>query len=548
MAAPSGFGTSFAANRCPNLASSSVLLPSRFRFFPKLSKTETIASKTGLRFPPKYDGTSNALVRENKTDSKEIKFSSLELLKTSSANRYTKDRSSIVVIGLNVHTAPVEMREKLSIPEAQWPRAISELCALNHIDEAAVLSTCNRMEIYIVALSQHRGVKEVTDWMSKVSGVPVSELCQHRFLLYDKDATRHLFEVSTGLDSVVLGEGQILAQVKHVVKAVQGVPGFGRKISGLFKHAITLGKRVRTETNISMGSVSVSSAAVDLALMKLPESLYANTPESLYANTRVLVVGAGKMGKLVIKHLVAKGCTKMVVVNRTEDKVAAICKEIKDAEIVNKPLSEMLACAAEADVVFTSTTSETPLFSKEQVQKFPPVTYQIGGQRLFIDISVPRNVESCVSDVEGACVYNVDDLKDVVAANKEDRFQKAMEAQGIILEEVKQFEAWKDSLETVPTIKKLRAYAERIRASEVDKCLSKMGDDVTNKRKEAVHDLSASIVNKILHGPMQHLRCDDTRSLSEMLENMHALNRIFGLDPEISLLEEKIRAKFEQAQ
>ncbi|GFY87078.1 glutamyl-tRNA reductase family protein [Actinidia rufa] len=409
------------------------------------------------------------------------------------------------------------MREKLSIPEAQWPRAISELCALNHIDEAAVLSTCNRMEIYVVALSQHRGVKEITDWMSKASGVPVSELCQHRFLLYDKDATRHLFEVSTGLDSIVLGEGQILAQVKHVVKAGQGVPDFGRKISGLFKHAITVGKQVRTETNITKGSVSVSSAAVDLALMKLPESLY--------ANTRVLVVGAGKMGKLVIKHFVAKGCTEMVVVNRTEDKVAAI-----------------------SDVVFTSTTSATPLFSKEQVQKFPPVTYQIGGQRLFIDISVPRNVESCVSDVEGACVYNVDDLKDVVAANKEDRLRKAMEAQGIILEEVKLFEAWKDSLETVPTIKKLRAYVERIRASEVDKCLSKMGDDVTNKRKEAVHDLSASIVNKLLHGPMQHLRCDDTRSLSEMLENMHALNRIFGLDTEISLLEEKIRAKIEQAQ
>ncbi|KAK9287423.1 hypothetical protein L1049_015844 [Liquidambar formosana] len=194
------------------------------------------------------------------------------------------------------------MREKLAIPEAQWPQAIGELCALNHIEEAAVLSTCNRMEIYVVALSQHRGVKEVTEWMSKTSGIPVSELCQHRFLLHNRDAVRHLFEVSAGLDSLVLGEGQILAQVKQVVKVGQGVAGFERKISGLFKHAISVGKRVRTETNIAAGAVSVSSAAVELGQMKLPESSY--------ASARVLVIGAGKMGKVVIKHLVAKGMQK----------------------------------------------------------------------------------------------------------------------------------------------------------------------------------------------------------------------------------------------
>ncbi|MCD9559006.1 hypothetical protein HAX54_016721 [Datura stramonium] len=204
--------------------------------------------------------------------------------------------------------------------------------------------------------------------------------------------------------------------------------------SELFKHAITAGKRVRTETNISSGSVSVSSAAVELALLKLPE--YSSS------TARVLIVGAGKMGKLVIRHLVSKGCKKMVVVNRTEERVAAIREELTDADIIYKPFSEMLACAAQADMV----------------------------GRLFIDISVPRNVE-------------------LIA---------------IIAEEVKQFEALKDSLETVPTIKKLRAYAERIRAAEVDKCLSKMGDDLPQNKKKAIYDLSLGIVNKLLHGPMQH--------------------------------------------
>ncbi|XVE60652.1 hypothetical protein DITRI_Ditri05aG0145400 [Diplodiscus trichospermus] len=483
-----------------------------------------------------------ALEGQNIDPSKASALSALEQLKTSAADRYTKERSSIVVIGLSVHTAPVEMREKLAIPEAEWPRAIGELCGLNHIEEAAVLSTCNRMEIYVVALSQHRGVKEVTEWMSKTSGIPVSEICEHRFLLYNKDATQHIFEVSAGLDSLVLGEGQILAQVKQVVKVGQGVVGFGRNISGLFKHAITVGKRVRTETNIAAGAVSVSSAAVELAWMKLPESSH--------ATARMLVIGAGKMGKLVIKHLVAKGCTKIVVVNRSEEKVGAIREEMKGVEIIYRHLTDMMACAADADVVFTSTASETPLFLKEHVKDLPLVSSEVGGLRLFIDISVPRNVGSCVKDVDGAQVYNVDDLKEVVAANKEDRLRKAMEAQAIIAEESKQFEAWRDSLETVPTIKKLRAYAERIRAAELEKCLSKLGEDIPKKTRRAVDDLSRGIVNKLLHGPMQHLRCDgsDSRTLNETLENMHALNRMFGLESDMSLFEQKIRAKVEQSQ
>ncbi|KAK7275877.1 hypothetical protein RIF29_17003 [Crotalaria pallida] len=507
--------------------------------FGKNRRTLSLVQRGGIRCDAS-GSASDVLVDQINTNNNGTTLSALEQLKTSAAERYTKERSSIVVIGLSIHTTPVEMREKLAIPEAEWPRAIGELCGLNHIEEAAVLSTCNRMEIYVVALSQHRGVKEVTEWMSKTSGIPVSELCEHRFLLYNNDATQHLFEVSAGLDSLVLGEGQILAQVKQVVKVGQGVNGFGRNISGLFKHAITVGKRVRTETNIAAGAVSVSSAAVELALMKLPETSH--------GNARMLVIGAGKMGKLVIKHLVAKGCTKMVVVNRTEERVAAIREELKDIEIIYKPLSEMLNCVGEADVVFTSTASENPLFLKDHVKNLPPASQGAGGHRLFIDISVPRNVGSCVSDLESVRVYNVDDLKEVVAANKEDRLRKAMEAQAIISEESKQFEAWRDSLETVPTIKKLRAYAERVRVAELEKCLGKMGDDIPKKTRRAVDDLSRGIVNKMLHGPMQHLRCDgsDSRTLSETLENMHALNRMFSLETEISVLEQKIRAKVEQ--
>lgn len=198
--------------------------------------------------------------------------------------------SSIIAIGLTVHNAPVELREKLAVPEAEWPRAIDELCAFPHIEEAAVLSTCNRMELYVSALSFHRGVREVEEWMVQASGVPLEELRPHLFLLRDRDATNHLLRVSGGLDSLVMGEGQILAQVctarlcvvehslhhrmhhqvKQVYKVGQNCQGFGRQLNGLFKQAITAGKRVRAETSISSGAVSVSSAAAELAQLKLP--------------------------------------------------------------------------------------------------------------------------------------------------------------------------------------------------------------------------------------------------------------------------------------
>ncbi|KVH93370.1 glutamyl-tRNA reductase 1, chloroplastic-like [Cynara cardunculus var. scolymus] len=524
---------------CNSSSSSLAYVPPQLRIDCKPVGVRRLISDTGLvRVNPRCEVTSERNTDvESPSQLNSASLSALEALKTSAADRYTKERSSFIVVGLSFHTAPVDIREKLSIPEAQLPQAISELCALNHIEEAAVLSTCNRMEIYVVALSQHRGVKEVTEWMSKVSGVSVSEISRHQFLLHNRDATKHLFEVSAGLDSLVLGEGQILSQVKQVVKISQGVPGFDRKISGLFKHAITVGKRVRTETKISSGSVSVSSAAVELAQMKIPQSSY--------DSVRVLVVGAGKMGKLVIKHLISKGCRKMVVVNRTEDKVAIIREEYTDIEIVYQPFSELISCASGSDVIFTCTASETPLFLKEQVEALP----RLSSQRMFIDISVPRNVESSVADLETARVYNVDDLKEVVEANKEDRLRKASEAQLIISEEVQEFEAWKDSLETVPTLKKLRAYAERIRESEFEKCMGRMGNDLSKKQKGAIYGLSKGIVNKLLEGPMQHLRCDETegRSLEEILENMHALNRIFGLETEISILEEKIRSKMEKS-
>lgn len=432
-----------------------------------------------------------------------------------------------MVIGLSVHNTPVEVREKLAVPEAEWPRAIQELCSYPHIEEAAVLSTCNRMEIYVVALSWHRGAREVTEWMSRTSGVSIEVLRQHQFMLRERDATEHLLRVASGLESLVLGEGQILAQVKQVYNVGQQALGFGRNLNGLLKQSITAGKRVRSELLLAHGSVSVSSAAVELAIKKMPAG-------GLRVAS-VLVVGAGKMSKLLVKHLISKGCARMVVVNRSEGRVAELqaefYKEGEAVEILFRPLPELLAAAGEADVIFTAASSEAPLFLHEHAAALPPASAHTGGVRHFVDIAVPRNVGACVGGAPGARVYNVDDLKEVMEANREERARKAEEARSIIEEELAAFESWRDSLETVPTIKKLREKVERIRAAELEKCLVKLGEGMSKKERKFVEELSKGIVNKILHGPMTHLRSDgsDARAVSETLLNMKALERMFEL-------------------
>lgn len=249
-------------------------------------------------------------------------------------------------MGLTFHNTPLQLREKLAVPEAEWPRAIEELCTFPHIEEAAVLSTCNRMELYVVALSWHRGVREVEEWLSRSSGVPLEELRPYLFLLRDRDATHHLLRVSGGLDSLVMGEGQILAQVKQVYKVGQNANGFGRQLNGLFKQAITAGKRVRSETSISTGGVSVSSAAVELGKLKLPTQNY--------ADARVCIIGAGKMSTLLVKHLLSKGCNRVTILNRSLPRAEALAEEFPDMQFDIRLMPDLMACVEQSDVIFAA--------------------------------------------------------------------------------------------------------------------------------------------------------------------------------------------------
>jgi len=456
----------------------------------------------------------------------ESSSANLEQLKGTSTNRYAQEtKSSIISIGLTVSSAPVEIREKLAVKQEEWGTAISELCNYPHIEEAAVLSTCNRMEVYVVGMSYHRGVREVEEWMSKQSGIPLDELRPYLFLLRDRDAVNHVLQVSAGLDSLVMGEGQILAQVKSVFQVGQDAPGFGRTLNGLFKQAIQAGKKVRAETGIAKGAVSVSSAAAELAQMKLPSKRF--------NDAKVCIIGAGTMSRLLVKHLVSKGCTDMTIVNRSYPRVEELQADFPDANITAKLSPDLMECVEASDVIFAASSSEDILISKADVEKMAAPSDAVGGMRRFFDISVPRNIARDITELEAGHCYNVDDLKEVVDANKEARMEAAREAMGVLEEERQAFEAWHESLASVPVIKRLRAKAEQIRSSELEKAMSKLGDGLTKKQRKTLEEMSRAICNKLTHGPMQALRADgtDLEAIEEMLQSMRTIEKIYGLQP-----------------
>ncbi|MBD2451273.1 glutamyl-tRNA reductase [Nostoc sp. FACHB-152] len=423
---------------------------------------------------------------------------------------------NIAVVGLSHKTAPVEIREKLSIPEPQTESAIANLTSYPHIDEVAILSTCNRLEIYIVASETDQGIREVTQFLSEHSKLPVASLRQHLFVLLHEDAVMHIMRVSAGLDSLVLGEGQILAQVKNTHKLGQQYNGIKTILNRLFKQAITAGKRVRTETSIGTGAVSISSAAVELAQIKVAN----------LAACRVAILGAGKMSRLLVQHLISKGAGQISIVNRSRERAQELAQMFCEQPIRTHLLSEMMTVIAESDLVFTSTSATEPILDRAKLE----VVLEPGRPVMLFDISVPRNVHSDVNELANVQAFNVDDLKAVVAQNYESRRKMAQEAEKLLEEEVQAFDVWWRSLETVSTISCLRNKIESIREQELEKALSRLGSEFGDKHQEVIEALTRGIVNKILHDPMVQLRAQ--QDVEARRRCMQTLQMLFNLDVE----------------
>jgi len=432
----------------------------------------------------------------------------------------------IAVVGLSHRTAPVEVREKLSIPEQTMESSLQTLRGHDQVLEASILSTCNRLEIYTLVQNPELGISAVRDFLSGHSGLPTDELTPHLFTFHHQDAVGHLLKVSAGLDSLVLGEGQILSQVKKMMRLGQEHKSIGPILNRLLTQAVSTGKRVRSETNLGTGAVSISSAAVELAQLKLGQSRGLDQLVTLESE-QVAVVGAGRMSRLLLQHLQAKGCSGVVLLNRTRERAQILAADFPGLPVQCRSLDDLDHCLSTCSLVFTSTAADEPIIDASRLQRLN----RRSCLRL-IDIGVPRNIASDVAGISGVESHDVDDLQEVVARNQEARQQVAREAQGLLDEEGRLFLEWWDSLEAVPTINRLRASLEQIRSEELQKALSRMGPDFSARERKVVEALSKGIINKILHTPVTQLRGPQPRP--ERQQALRVVERIFELDSERS--------------
>ncbi|CAJ1334269.1 unnamed protein product [Effrenium voratum] len=443
------------------------------------------------------------------------------------------------VVGLSHHSAPVEVRQKLAVAEAKWNEYAQDLVLYAKtsngyvVPEAAVLSTCNRFELYFASpeLKKYSAIECVHAFLREQSGLSQEELDPYLFTFTGHDAINHLFEVSSGLDSLVLGEAQILAQVKachgHCISKAddeeETVPGAGGKIVAKMLNAgIRIGKLVRTRTKIGKGSVSVSSAAVELMISRSMADL--RKPAS---KVQVGIIGAGKMSRLLLLALFSKHPDiKVVLVNRSVEKAEAVLKDdmVKARGGTNATVAgmdSMFDVMKQSDVVFTATGSEVPIIHPKDVE----------GRELplmLVDISVPLNVAKGCEDVENVASYSVDDLQKVVQANAQKRAAEVEKARKIIGDEVGKFKVWQASQGAVPYLAALQAMAERIRTTETEKLSNKL-QGLHEKERASVDKLTRHIVDQIFRPIYYSMKEDE--NMEEKKEKIWALKKMFKLEP-----------------
>jgi len=399
--------------------------------------------------------------------------------------------------------------------------SLQQLRSDDQVLEASILSTCNRLEIYALLRHPEQGITAVGSFLSQVSGLALDQLTPHLFTFHHEEAVGHLLRVAAGLDSLVLGEGQILSQVKKMVRLGQEYRSVGPILNRLLNQAVSTGKRVRTETNLGTGAVSISSAAVELAQLKIGQARGLNELVSL-EQEQVAVVGAGRMARLLLQHLQSKGCRGAVLLNRTVARAEALAADFPALPVQCRPLGDLDHCLSTCSLVFTSTGAEEPIITAERLHGL-----NRRSSLMLIDIGVPRNIGADAGELSGVEAFDVDDLQEVVARNQENRREMAAEAEGLLAEESQLFLEWWDGLEAVPLVNRLRNQLEDIREQELQKALSRMGPDLSARERKVVEALSKGIINKILHTPVTRLRAPQPRQ--QRHQAMKVLQDLFEL-------------------
>lgn len=427
--------------------------------------------------------------------------------------------SNLFVIGLSWRTAPVEVREKLAFSDGELPAELAKLTGSGSIAEAMVMSTCNRVEIYgatprsLPSSALDRAVAQVRGFLSQSRGVPAEMLAESLYEYTDTDAVRHAFRVAAALDSLVVGETQVLGQLKAAYGTAVTAGASGPLLGRCMERAFGVAKRVRNETGISRGAANVSSVAVELAKRVFVD----------LGGKTVLIVGAGKMSALAARHLHADGAGSILVTNRSPERAEELAAEIDG---VARPWDQLETLLALADVVISSTGSREPVLTK-------PLLKRVMRQRRYrsmviIDIAVPRDAEPELAKIDGVYLFDIDDLRRVVEANIKERAKEADAASRIIDDEVEEFERWLLSQRVVPTIRSLREHFQQVAQAEVERTLKQLGNETTSEqRDEAIRRLGNIIVNKLLHAPMTALKTGDEREIDILVA---ATNRLFPLE------------------
>ena len=412
------------------------------------------------------------------------------------------------LIGINHRTAPVEVRERLAIPERKIPDALQELMQLPGVGEAMVLSTCNRVEVLAQTVN---GSTDLRQFFRQHFNLDAQLYEQHLYEFQQHEAVRHVFRVASSLDSMIVGEPQILGQLKEAYATARAAGAVQSYLDLLLTRAFAVAKRVRTETHVGSSSVSVASAAVDLAA-KIFGSL---------EGKQVCLVGAGKMSELAARHLMARGAGPIFVANRTYERACELAARFEGQAI---RFDQLHAHCEQADIVITSTGSPVAIFRREHGEKF--LAKRKNRPMFFIDIAVPRDVDPAMNKLDGIFVYDIDDLQDVVATHISSRKQEAQAAEKIVETEVERFHARLQSLHVVPTIVSLQDHFETIRQAELDRVRGRLGQ-LSAEQEEAVEALSHGIVNKILHTPITRLKSAATDP--EITTLLESFRKIFNL-------------------
>ncbi len=420
---------------------------------------------------------------------------------------------NLVVVGLSYRTAPIEQREKASLTDAAARFVMRALRSEPSVYEAVAISTCNRTEVYVRTEDGTAAEAAISQALVDATGISRGELECARYTYRDRRVVTHLLRVISSLDAMVIGESEIQGQVREAFERAREEDAVGPILDQLFRHAIATGRRVRTETAIGAGSVSVASVAVDLAIEGSPDHL---------SDRHALLIGAGEMGAATAAALVEAGVGRLTVCNRTVSTARRLATEIGGAGI---SFTDLDAALAAADIVISSTDAPHHILGHGDVER--AMRARPGRPMVLIDIAVPRDLAPEISDVPGVVLHDIDDLERVVEVNRAERMREASHAESIVIAEVERFQNWQKGLTVTPTIASLRTHAEEIRATEI-KRMNGWWESLSQDDRARVEQLTNSIVNKLLHEPTVRLR--DAAVDGDAVDHVETLRHLFGLE------------------